>query len=40
MLDIDGFLTSNEFLAQIAAIITAIFSALFSQIINSLFVGA
>jgi len=39
MLDIDGYLTSPEFLAQIAAVISAVLSALFSGFIESLFSG-
>lgn len=37
MLDIDGFLTSAEFLTQIATVIVAIFSALFGVFIDGLF---
>ncbi len=37
MLDINGFLTSTEFVAQIASIITAVFSALFGQFLTGLF---
>jgi hypothetical protein len=37
MLDINGFLTSTEFVAQIASIITAVFSALFGQFLSGLF---
>lgn len=40
MLDIGGFLTSTEFLTQIASIITTILVALASQIITALFGGA
>ena len=40
MLDIGGFLTSTEFLTQIASIITTILVALVSQIITALFGGA
>ncbi|MGB2986361.1 MAG: hypothetical protein WBE26_10805 [Phycisphaerae bacterium] len=37
MLDIGGFLTSTEFLAQIASIIVAVFTALIGNLIGSLF---
>lgn len=39
MLDINGFLSSTEFLVQIASIITAVLSALFGGFISSLFGG-
>jgi|GEM_PF-3003099 len=39
MLDINGFLTSTEFVAQIAAIFTAVFSAIFGQFLAGLFSG-
>jgi len=39
MLDISGFLTSNEFFGQLAAIISALLSALFNQLLAGLFVG-
>ena len=37
MLDIDGFLTSPEFLVRLAVLISAVFSAIFGSFINSLF---
>jgi hypothetical protein len=37
MLDIDGFLTSTEFLGQIASIIVAILTALVGNLIGTLF---
>ena len=37
MLDIDGFLTSTEFVSQIAALITAILTTVFGQFISGLF---
>ena len=37
MWDIQGFLTSTEFLAQIAGIISALFSALAAGFVNALF---
>lgn len=40
MLDIDGFLTSTDFLTQIASIIVGLLSALFSALIGPLFGGA
>jgi len=40
MLDIDGFLTSTDFLTQIASIIVGLLSALFSTFIGQLFNGA
>ena len=40
MLDIGGFLTSVEFLTQLAALITAILSAFVSDFITMLFGGA
>ncbi|MGD2111687.1 MAG: hypothetical protein PVI86_20110 [Phycisphaerae bacterium] len=40
MLDIDGFFTSTEFLAQIASIIVAVLTGIASQIINMLFGGS
>jgi len=39
MWDIDGYLTSTEFVAQLASFIAAIFSALFSTLIADLFSG-
>lgn len=39
MLDLNGFLLSTEFLAQIASIITALLSTIFSDLIASLFGG-
>ncbi len=36
-MDIDGFLTSTEFLTQIASILTAILSALFSGLLGNIF---
>ncbi len=39
MFDIGGFLTSTEFIAQIASIITAVFTALVGDLIASLFAG-
>ena len=36
-LDIGGFLTSTEFLAQIASIIVAILTALFGNLIGGVF---
>lgn len=39
MLDIGGFLTSTEFLAQIASIVVMLLSALVGQLITSLFGG-
>ena len=36
-LDIGGFLTSSEFLTQIAALISELFSALFGTLISGLF---
>lgn len=40
MFDINGFLTSMEFLAQLAAIVTALLTALVGDFIASLFAGA
>ena len=40
MLDIGGFLTSTEFLSQLALIITAVLSAIFDGLISGLFAGA
>ena len=40
MLDIDGFLTSTEFVAQLAAFITAILSAFLGSILTGFFGGA
>ncbi len=40
MLDIGGYLTSIEFLAQLAAIVTAVLSALVGEFIALLFGGA
>ena len=40
MLDIGGFVTSSEFLAQIASIIVGLLSAFFSELIAGLFSGA
>ena len=37
MLDLGGFLTSSEFLAQIAGLITAVLSALVSLFVGALF---
>jgi len=37
MFDIEGFLTSSEFLTQVAGIFTAIFVALAEGIINGIF---
>ena len=37
MFDLNGFLTSTEFVAQIAAIVTAVFSAIFSQFLTGIF---
>ena len=37
MLDIDGFLTSPEFLVRLAVLISAVFSAIFGSFINSVF---
>ncbi len=37
MLDIDGYLTSPEFLAQIAALIATILSTVLGQFISGLF---
>jgi len=37
MLDIDGFLTSTQFLSQLAAIITTVLSAIFGGLIAGLF---
>ena len=34
MLDIDGFLTSTEFIAQLASFITAIFTAFFTSLLT------
>lgn len=39
MLDIAGFFTSTEFLAQIAAVITAVLTALFNQLFAGFFAG-
>jgi len=39
MLDIGGFLTSTEFLAQIASIVVTILATLVGQLITSLFGG-
>ena len=36
-LDIDGFLTSTEFLAQIASIIVAVLTTLFGNFIGGVF---
>ncbi len=36
MLDISGFLTSFEFLAQLAALVTALLTGIFGDFINSL----
>lgn len=40
MLDIDGFLTSPEFVSQLASFITAIFTAFLGGIISNFFGGA
>lgn len=40
MLDINGFLNSTEFLAQLASIITAILSALFGSFLSGFFPAA
>ena len=40
MLDIGGFLTSTEFLAQIASIVVMFLSALVGQLLTHLFGGA
>ncbi len=37
MLDIDGFLTSTEFLSRIAIIIAGVLSAIMSEFLGSLF---
>ena len=37
MLDIDGFLTSTEFLVRLAVLISAVFSAIIGNFINSVF---
>ena len=39
MFDIGGFLTSMEFVSQIASIITAVLTALFGEIIAGFFGG-
>ncbi len=39
MLDINGFLTSPQFFAQIASIIVAVLSALFGEFIGNFFVS-
>ena len=39
MLDIDGYLTSQEFVAQLAAFISAIFSAVLGGLISAFFGG-
>ena len=39
MFDIGGFLTSTEFIAQIASIITAVLTALFGDLVANLFAG-
>lgn len=36
-MDIAGFLTSPEFLAQLASVITAVFAALFGEFVGGLF---
>ncbi len=40
MLDIGGFLTSTDFLTQIAALISALLSTIFSGVIASFFGAA
>ncbi len=40
MLDIDGYLTSVEFLSQLAAAISAVLSAFFAEIIAMFFQGS
>jgi hypothetical protein len=40
MLDIGGFLTSTDFLTQIATLIAALLSTLFSEVIAGLFGAA
>ncbi len=37
MLDVGGFLTSTEFFAQIASVITAVLSAIFGDLLLGLF---
>jgi len=37
MLDLGGFLTSTEFVAQIASIVAAVLSAVFGQLVGGLF---
>ena len=37
MLDIDGFLTSPEFLVRLAVLISTVLSAIFGGFINSIF---
>ena len=39
MLDIDGFLTSNQFVTQLATFITAILTALLGSIVTGFFGG-
>jgi hypothetical protein len=39
MLDIDGFLTSSEFLTQIASLIVGLLSALFGALFGRMFPG-
>ena len=39
MLDIDGFFTSTEFFAQIAAIFSAVLTALFNELLAGFFAG-
>jgi hypothetical protein len=39
MLDISGFLTSSEFLTQLASLITAILTAFMSQFVGVFFSG-
>ena len=40
MLDIDGFLTSQEFLVQLASLIAALLSSVFGGFISGFFAGA
>ena len=37
MLDISGYLTSREFVTQLAALISALFSTIFGQFLTGLF---
>ena len=39
MLDIGGYLTSVEFLAQLAAVISAVLSSFFGEFLTTLFGG-